>query len=66
MNMTNDQMYPFFRQNADPGGLCQDYSGIPPSCGSYCVAFTGYPPQTRQPYQHVAQGQTVFPAPLGM
>ena len=30
------------------------------------VAFTGYPPQTQQPYQHVAEGQTVFSGPIGM
>ena len=30
------------------------------------VAFTGYPPKTQQPYKHVAQGQTVFPGPIGM
>ena len=30
------------------------------------VVFTGYPPQIQQPYQHVAQGQTVFPGPIGM
>ena len=39
MNATNDQMYSFFRRNADPGGLYQDHGGIPPPCGSYCGLY---------------------------
>ena len=41
--------------------IVESYCDVGPS-----VAFTGYPPQTQQSHQHVAQGKTVFPAPVGM
>ena len=65
MNVTNNQMYSFLgkmRTLVDSvKTLVESYHHVGPT-----VAFTGYPPQTQQPYQHVAQGQTVFPGPIGM
>ena len=75
MNVTNDQMYSFFRRNADPGGLCQDHSGIPPPCESYCGLYRVSTTDTAaiptcssrtnsfaRPYRNVAPGEKVTKA----
>ena len=65
MNTTNDQMYSFL------GEMGTLVDSVKTTVESHChvgptVTFTGNPPQTEQPYQHVTQGQTVFPGALGM
>ena len=73
MNVSNDQMY-YFRRNADPGGLCQDHSGIPSPCG-YCglyrvsITDTAAIPTCSsrtnsfsRSYRNVAQGEKVTKA----
>ena len=65
MNVTNDQMYSFLgemRTLVDSvQTIVESHRHVGPT-----VAFTGYPPQKQQPYQHVAQGQTVFSGAIAM
>ena len=65
MNVTNDQMYSF------SGEMRTLVDSVKTIVESHCyvdptVALTGNPLQAQQPYQHVAQGQTVSPGPIGM
>ena len=65
MNVRNDQMYSFLGEIRT---LVDSVKTIVESHRNVglTVAFTGYPPKTQQPYQHVAQRQKVFPGPIGI
>ena len=65
MNVTNDQMYSFLGEMRTPVDSVKTTVEFHRHVGP-TVAFTGYPPQTQQPCQHVAQEQTIFPGPIGI